>query len=80
MKKIYVTQIEHDCDIDPEVVITTRPFTNEEKKNIMQNLEQYKEKNDDWESDQTALMDYAVFHPFKSIVRPFEFDSIQNID
>jgi hypothetical protein len=78
-KTVYVTTIKHDYDIEPETIVTKRPFTKEEKKNIAQNIEVFKSKNEDWEGDQTALMDYAVFKPFKTILVETSYDGIDTL-
>lgn len=71
-KPVYVTTIKLHSDWEPEVIVTTRPFTAEERTNIKNNISWFKEKNADWQGSPCDLLDYAVLTPFKKIVKTIE--------
>lgn len=79
-KNLCITTFKLHHDWNDDFVVTKRPFTKEEKIHIVQNIQAYKGKNEDWEDRACDLMDYAVLMPFKSIVVEVNQEHIQVLD
>jgi len=79
-KTLCITTFKLHPDWEDDFVVTKRPFTKEEKIHITQNIQAYKDKNDDWEGSPCDLMDYAVLTPFKGLVVGITQEHIQVLD
>lgn len=77
--KVFVTTIEHDFEVTPEVVVTSRPLTDSEKQFIFDSIKEYKQEHKGYDGAYD-LMNETVFKPFADILVEFDCAEIDALE